>query len=182
MKLIRLISCLLVAALLPGFSILGGEIPLDKVERVRTDTALLGAAMGMGTVIAVSFGLLPPGTPLSDSLLVAIPVAAMASVIGALVGRGIAEVILAIRPPPLESAFLGAGLGFLGGAVIGGTSFALTAAIAIPTIAAPEGYWGRFNYPQAVGMGFVAGAFWMGLVGIPVGVLTVPIVSLYLGF
>ena len=42
-------SCLLVAALLPGFSILGGEIPPDKVERVRTDMALLGAAMGMGT-------------------------------------------------------------------------------------------------------------------------------------
>lgn len=73
MEFFRLISCLLVTALLPGLSILGGEIPLDKVERVRTDMALLGAAMGMGTAITVSFGLLPLGTPLSDSLLVAIP-------------------------------------------------------------------------------------------------------------
>ena len=175
-------SCLLVAALLPGFSILGGEIPPDKVERVRTDMALLGAAMGMGTGIAVSFGLLPPGTPLSDSLLVAIPVAAMASVTGALVGRGIAEATLAVQPPPLESVFLGAGLGFLGGAVIGGISFALTAALAIPTVSAPEGYWGRFDYPQTIGMGFISGAFWIGLVGIPVGALTVPMISLYMNF
>ena len=134
------------AASLPGFSILGGEIPPDKVERVRTDMALLGAATGTG--IAVSFGLLPLGTPLSDSLLIAIPVAAMASVTGALVGRGIAEVTLAVQPPPLESIFLGAGLGFLGGAVIGGISFALTAALAIPTVSAPEEYWGRFDYPR----------------------------------
>ena len=103
------------AASLPGFSILGGEIPPDKVERVRTDMALLGAATGTG--IAVSFGLLPPGIPLSGSLLVAISVAAMASVTGVL---------------------------------------------AIPGILGP------FRLPQTIGMGFISGAFWIGLVGIPV--------------
>ena len=82
---------------------------------MRTDMALLGAAMGTG--IAVSFGLLPPGIPLSDSLLVAIPVAAMASVTGVL---------------------------------------------AIPGILGP------FRLPQTIGMGFISGVFWIGLVGVPV--------------
>jgi len=88
--------------------------PPDKVERVRTDMALLGAATGTG--IAVFFGLLPSGTPLSDSLLIAIPVAAMASVTGVL---------------------------------------------AIPGILGP------FRLPQTIGMGFISGAFWIRLVGIP---------------
>jgi len=38
------------------------------------------------------------------------------------------------------------------------------------------------NYPQAVGMGFLAGAFWGGLLGIPLGAVAVPIISLYMGF
>lgn len=66
--------------------------------------------------------------------------------------------------------------------MIRGISCGLTAAIAIPTIAAPEGYWGRFDYLQTIGMGFISGAFWIGLVGIPVGALTVPIISLYMNF
>jgi len=44
------------------------------------------------------------------------------------------------------------------------------------------GYWGPFNYPQAVGMGFLAGAFWGGLLGIPVGAVAVPLISIYMAF
>jgi len=99
-------------ASLPGFSVLGGEIPLDKVERVRTDMALLGAATGTG--IAVSFGLLPPGTPLSDSFLIAIPVAAMASVTGAL---AIPRILGPFRLPQtigMDSSPVRSGLGLSG--------------------------------------------------------------------
>jgi hypothetical protein len=31
-------------------------------------------------------------------------------------------------------------------------------------------------------MGFLSGAFWMGLAGIPAGAVAVPIISLYMGF
>jgi hypothetical protein len=177
-----MLICLLMVALVPGLSVVGDDLPADKVERVRTGMTLLGAVLGLGGGIASGLGLVPSGTPLSDSLLVAIPVAAMATVTGALAIRWIAEVTLARQPSRLQSPFLGAGLGLAGCAVAGGISFALAVAIAIPTIAAPEGYWGSFNYPQAVGMGFLAGAFWMGLAGIPAGAVAVPIISLYMGF
>ncbi|MCK4599664.1 hypothetical protein KAU37_07615 [Candidatus Bipolaricaulota bacterium] len=182
MKRIRMLICLLMVALVPGLSVIGNDLPADKVERVRTGTTLLGAVLGLGGGIATGLGLVPAGTPLSESLLVAIPVAAMATVTGALASRWIAEMALVRQPSLLASPFLGAGLGLVGCAVAGGISFALAAAIAIPTVAAPEGYWGVFNYPQAVGMGFLAGALWMGLAGIPIGGVIVPIISLYMGF
>jgi len=55
-------------------------------------------------------------------------------------------------------------------------------AIAIPVVEVDPGYWGPFNYPQAVGMGFLAGAFWGGLLGIPVGAVAVPLISIYMAF
>ena len=64
-----------------------------------------------------------------------------------------------IRFAPLNSSPIeGAGLGMLGGAFVGEISFSLAFAIAIPTLDVPEGYWG-FDYPKAVGMAFLAGAF-----------------------
>ncbi|GAI22304.1 unnamed protein product, partial [marine sediment metagenome] len=39
-----------------------------------------------------------------------------------------------------------------------------------------------FTYPQAIGMGFLAGAVWGGIAGIPAGALAVPIISLYMEF
>lgn len=182
MKRIRVLICFLMVILVPGLSVIGNGLPADKVERVRTGMTLLGAVLGFGGGIATGLGLVPAGIPLSESLLVAIPVAAMATVTGALASRWIAEMTLVRQPSLLASPFLGAGLGFVGCAVAGGLSFALAAAIAIPTVTAPEGYWGVFNYPQAVGMGFLAGAFWMGLAGIPIGGVIVPIISLYVGF
>ncbi len=177
-----MLICFLMVVLVPGLSVIGNDLPADKVERVRTGMTLLGAVLGLGGGMATGLGLVPAGTPLSESLLVAIPVAAVAAVTGALASRWIAEMTLVRQPSLLASPFLGAGLGFVGCAVAGGISFAVAFAIAMPTVAAPEGYWGQFNYPQGIGMGFLAGAFWMGLAGIPIGGVIVPIISLYVGF
>jgi len=94
----------------------------------------------------------------------------------------VADVTLAMEPSLLISPVLGAGLGAAAIAFVGGVSFSLAAAIGIPTLDVPEGWWGSFNYPQAVGMGFIAGAFWGGLLGVPIGAVTVPIISVYMGF
>ena len=177
-----MLICFLMVVLVPGLSVIGNDLPADKVERVRTGMTLLGAILGLGGGIATGLGLVPAGTPLSESLLVAIPVAAVATVTGALASRWIAEMTLVRQPSLLASPFLGAGLGLVGCAVVGGISFAVAFAIAMPTVVAPEGYWGSFNYPQGIGMGFLAGAFWMGLAGIPIGGVIVPIISLYVGF
>lgn len=182
MKRLRAAICVMLVAVIPGLSAIGNDLPPNKVEHVRTGMTLLGAVLGLGGGIATGLGLVPPGTPLSDSLIVAIPVAAVAAVTGAFASRWIADVTLALRPSLIISPFLGAGLGLAGCAVAGGISFAVAAAIAIPTVAAPEGYWGIFNYPQAVGMGFLAGAFWMGLAGVPIGGVLVPIISLHMDF
>jgi hypothetical protein len=87
-----------------------------------------------------------------------------------------------MKPSGLASPLVGAGLGLIVGAFIGGISFALTAAIAIPAVEAEPGYWGSLTYIQAVGMGLLAGAFWGGLSGIPAGAVAVPIISFYMGF
>ena len=180
MRRIRTVICILMMALVPGASVVGDDLPAKKVEVVRSGMTIFGALLGLG--IGAVLNPSPPETPLSISLLTTIPVAAMAATTGALAGRWIAEVTLALRPSLLASPFLGAGLGLAGCAVAGGISFALAVAIAIPTVEAPEGYWGRFNYPQAVGMGLLAGAVWGGLLGIPLGALAVPIIAIYVGF
>ena len=180
MKRIRAVICILMMALIPGASVAGEDLPAKKVEVVRTGMTIFGAVLGLG--IGAVLNPSPPGTPLSTSLLIVVPVAAMAATTGALASRWIAEVTLALRPSLLSSPFVGAGLGLAGCAVAGGISFALAFAIAIPTVEAPEGYWGPFNYPQAVGMSLLAGAFWGGLLGIPLGALAVPIISVYVGF
>ena len=170
------------AALIPGSSRAASDLPSDRVRRVRITAIVCGALIGLGSGISTGLGLLPHGTPLADSILVFIPVTIIGIITGALASRWIAVVALVASPSMLLSPFLGAWLGFLGSAVAGGISFAVAFLAAIPAVTVPDGYWGRFNYPQAVGMGFLAGAVWGGIFGIPAGVLTVPIISLYMGF
>ena len=175
--------CILLVALLPSLSFAGNDLPAEKVELVRTGMTLSGAALGLGfgIAIALSLSLDANDTPLSTTLLLVIPVAAAAAATAAIAGRWVAEATLARSPSPLLSPIVGAGLGMLGGAFVGGISFSLAFAIAIPSLDVPAGYWG-FDYPQAVGMAVVAGAFWGGLAGIPIGAVSVPIISLYMGF
>jgi len=180
MKSLRVVICILLATLIVCLSVLGNDLSPDKAELVRTGMTLFGAVLGLG--IGPFLNPSPEGTPWSNLLLVSIPTAAAATATGALVGRWIAEVTLARESSLLFSPILGAGLGAVGTAFVGGVSFSLAFAIAIPTLDVPEGYWGPFDYPQAVGMSFVAGAFWGGLLGVPIGAVTVPIISVYMGF
>ncbi len=183
MRSVRAILCILLTALIPGLSVIGNTLPTEKVDRVRTGMTVGGALLGLGIMGATAFSLPPEGTSLADRLQVAIPVAGVAGVTGALAGRWIADTALKLKPSLSFSPLVGAGLGMLGAAFVGGISFALAFAIAIPTVDAPPGYWGRnFTYLQAVGMGFLAGAFWGGFTGIPVGAVTVPIISIYMDF
>ena len=180
MKKLRFVICILLATLIACLPVLGNDVPPEKEEIVRTGMTLFGAVLGLG--IGPFLNPSPEGTPFSDLLLVSIPAAAAATATGALAGRWIADVTLAMEPSLLLSPALGAGLGAVATAFVGGVSFSLAFAIAIPILDVREGYWGPFNYPQAVGMSFLAGAFWGGLAGIPIGAVTVPIISLYMGF
>ncbi len=183
MKSIRVTLCILLAVLIPGLSVVGSTLPAVKVNQVRTVMTIGGAVIGIGIVGATGFTLVPDGTPLADRLLVAIPPATVAAGLGAIAGRLIADAVIKWQPSLVLSPFVGAGLGAAAGAVIGGVGFALAAAIAIPTVEAPPGYWGRgFTYPQAIGMGFIAGSVWGGFIGIPIGAVTVPLISVYMGF
>jgi len=176
----RFFICILLAVLIVCLPVFGSDVPPEKEEIVRTGMTLFGAVLGLG--IGPFLNPSPEGTPWSDLLLVSIPAAAAATATGALVGRWIAEVTLVRKPSLLFSPILGAGLGAAGTAFVGGISFSLAFAIAIPKLEVREGYWGPFDYPQAVGMSFIAGAFWGGLLGIPIGAVTVPIISVYMGF
>jgi len=180
MKHLRFVICILLATLIVCLPVLGNDLASDKEELVRTGMTLFGAVLGLG--IGPFLNPSPEGTPWSDLLLISIPAAAAATATGALVGRWIAEVTLAQEPSLWFSPILGAGLGAVGTAFVGGVSFSLAFAIGIPTLDVPEGYWGPFDYPQAVGMSFIAGAFWGGLLGVPIGAVTVPIISVYMGF
>jgi len=157
---------------------------LDRAEVVRTAMTVVGAAGGLavGAFIGISFSGDATDTPLSNALVLTIPVAAVGAATAALAARWIADVALRAEPGPLLAVLEGAGLGLLGGAFVGGIVFPLNFAIAHRVLEVPEGYWGRFDSTQAVGMGVVSGAFWGGLFGAVAGALVVPLISLYMGY
>ena len=183
MKRMGALLCILLTLSISA-SPLFGEEPVDRSELVRTGMTIASAALGLaaGTAIGLSFSLDAIDTPLSNTLLLTIPVAAAGAAAGALVGRWMADVAFRHQPSPLFSIIEGAGLGLVSGAIVGGITFSLNFAIAFHILEVPEGYWGRFDYPQAVGMAVLAGAFWGGFFGMMAGAVAVPLISLYMGF
>jgi len=171
--------CLLMVATLIALPVSGTDLPVDKVEHVRTGMTVAGALLGLGIGIAGTLDLVPQETPLSDALLVIVPGTAVAAATSALAGRWIAEMTLAAKPTLAFSPLVGAGLGMLGGAFSGAVSFSLAMAIAVPAVDVSVG---EFTYLQAIGMAALGGALWGGIFGIPAGAVSVPIVSLYLNF
>lgn len=153
-------------------------------EAVRVGMTIAGAAAGLGagSAIGVSFSLDAIDTPLSNALLLTIPVAAAGAATGAVAGRWIADVILRHQPSPLFAVIEGAGLGLVGGALVGSVTFSLNFVIAYSLLDVPEGYWGRFDYPQTVGMAVLAGGFWGGFFGTLAGAVVVPAIALLMGF
>ena len=182
MKSLRNLLCVILAALMPALPAIGEDLQPNKTDAVRTWTTVGASLLSLGIAGSAAFFISPEGTPLANRLLVAIPVSGIAAAAGAVAGRWVADTTLSMKPSRLPSPILGAGLGALAGAVVGGISFALTFVIAFHVIEVEAGYWGSFNYPQTVGMGFLAGAFWGGLSGIPAGAVAVPIISFYMGF
>ena len=183
MKQLRVLTCILLTLSIPALPLFGTE-PVDKSEVVRTGMTLAGAVLGLGagTAIALSFSAGAIDTPLSNTLLLAIPVAAAGAAAGALAGRWMADVALRHQPSPLFSIIEGAGLGLVSGAYVGGITFSLNFAIAFHVLEVPEGFWGRFDYPQTVGLAVLSGGFWGGFFGLLAGAVAIPLVSLVMGF
>ena len=183
MKHLCVVLCILLTLWMSTMSLFGAE-PVDKAEVVRVGMAIAGAVAGLaaGANIALGFSLDAIDTPLSNTLLLTIPVAAAGSAVGALAGRWMADVALDHEPSPLFSIIEGAGLGLVSGALVGAVTFSLNFVIAFPVLEVPEGYWGRFDYPQTVGLAVLSGAVWGGLFAIPIGAVTIPLISLYMGF
>ena len=187
MKFLRNVLCIILAGLMPVLPAIGEDLQASKADAVRTWMTVGSSLISLGIAGSAAFLISPEGTPLANRLLVAIPISGIAAAAGAMAGRWVADTTLNLKPSGLLSPVVGAGLGLLASAVVGGISFALAIAIAIPVVDAPYGYWGfgsggPRDYYQAVGMGFLAGAFWGGFSGIPVGAVAVPIISIYMGF
>lgn len=184
MKAIQASGCVVLMLAALWLPVLGQDVDVEKAEVVRTGMTLVGAAAGLtaGSLIGISFSTDAIDTPLSDALSLTIPVAAAGAAAGALAGRWIANVVLRHQPSPLFAIIEGAGLGLVSGAFVGGIVFPLNFVIAYPLLEVPEGYWGRFDYPQTLGMAVLAGAFWGGFFGLLAGAAVLPVVSLIMNF
>jgi hypothetical protein len=184
MKIVRVGMCSALILLATWLPALGQETDETSAELLRTGMTIAGATAGLaaGAGIALGFSLDAIDTPLSDTLLLAVPVAAFGAATGALAGYWMADVVLKHPPSPLFSIVEGAGLGLVCGAFIGAITFTTNFLIAYPLLEVPEGYWGRFDYVQTVGMAVLAGAFWGGFDGMVAGAVALPIVSLIMGF
>jgi len=184
MKRIRVIVCILLTLGITWLPLFADELDTERAEIVQTGMTIAGAALGLvaGASVGIGFSLDAIDTPLSNTLLLTIPVAAAGAAAGALVGRWMADVALRHQPSPLFSVIEGAALGLVCGAIVGGIVFPLNFVIAHPILEVPEGYWGRFDYPQTVGMAIVAGGLWGGIFGVMAGAATLPIVSLVMNF
>ena len=184
MKPNRRSLCLILSIVLLCVPVLAEEPITPAEEGVRTGLTVTSAALGMlgGTATALGFSAHGVDTPLSTTLLLAIPVAATGAATGALAGWWIAEAALTLQPSLLLAPFLGAGLGALGGAFVGALTFPVMAAIAIPTLTVPEGFWGDFETIEAIGMAVLSGGVWGGIAGVAIGAVSVTVISAIMGF
>jgi len=183
MKRLCVTGCVLLILSIPMLPAACGSAD-GRAELVCAGMTIAGAAAGLaaGSAIGIGFSLDAIDTPLSNTLLLTIPVAAAGAATGALAGRWMADVALRHQPSPFFAIIEGAGLGLVCGAIVGGVVFPLNFVIAYPILEVPEGYWGRFDYPKTVGMAVVAGGFWGGFFGMLAGTVAVPLISLAMGF
>ena len=184
MKPIRAGLCSTLILLTAFVPMLGQAATPSDAEWMRTGMTITIAGLGLaaGSAIAIGFSLDAIDTPLSNTLLLTIPIAAVGAASGALAGRWIADTVLKHQPAPLFALLEGAWLGLFAGAFVGSITFTANFALAFPLLEVPDGYWGRFEYPQALGMAVVSGSVWGGIFGMMVGAAVLPIVSLIMNF
>lgn len=198
MKSIRASLCILLTLFATWLPVLGQVPDPAKAELVRTGMTIAGAGIGLvaGSMIALGFSQDAIDTPLSDTLLLTIPVAAVGAATGALAGYWIAETFISDHdvwrssnssalaeraPSALWSIVEGAGLGAAAGAFIGGLTFCTNFAIGYHILEVPEGYWGEPPIPM-VAMALVAGGVWGGIFGAIAGAVALPVISVVMGF
>ena len=182
MKSIRASLCILLTLFAAWLPVLGQMPDPEKAEMVRTGMTIAGAGIGLaaGSAIAIGFSLDAIETPISNVLLLTIPVAAVGAASGALAGRWMADVALKHQPSLLFSIVEGAGLGAAAGAFVGAIAFSVNFAIAYHILEVSEGYWGEPPIPM-VAMALVAGGVWGGIFGAMVGAAALPVISLLMG-
>jgi len=183
MKAIRVSLCIILMLLAIWLPVLGEDVDPLKAEWLRTGMTIASAGIGLaaGSAIGIGFGLDAIETSLSNMLLLAIPVAAVGTATGALVGYWIADVVLKHQPSFLFSIVEGAGLGAAAGVFIGALTFSTNFAIGYHTLEVPDGYWGEPPIPM-VAMALVAGGVWGGIFGAMAGAVVLPIVSVIMSF
>jgi len=183
MKAIRVSLCIISMLLAMWLPVFGEDVDPLKAEWLRTGMTIACAGMGLaaGSAIAIGFSVDTIDTPLSNMLLLAIPVAAVGAATGALAGHWIADVVLKHQPSPLWSIVEGAGLGAATGAFIGALAFSTNFAIGYHVLEVPEGYWGEPPIPM-VAMALVAGGVWGGIFGAMAGAVALPVITLLMGF
>ncbi len=184
MKILRVGVCSALILLGVWLPVLAQDTSVDNEELLRTGLTLGVAAIGLGIGASIALGFANDAidTPLSDTLLLAIPVAAVGAASGALAGHWMANVVLRTRPAPLFSILEGAGLGLVSGAAVGAITFTVNFAIAQPILEEPEGYCGRYDYLPTLGLSLAAGGLWGGLAGLAGGAVILPIIYLALHF
>jgi len=183
MKTIRACLCIVLMLGAIGLPLAADEPEQELAEWLRTGMTIACAGVGLaaGSAIAIGFSVDTIDTPLSNMLLLTIPVAAVGAATGALAGRWIADVVLKHQPSPLWSIVEGAGLGAAAGAFIGALAFSTNFAIGYHVLEVPEGYWGEPPIPM-VAMALVAGGVWGGIFGAMAGAVALPVITLLMGF
>ncbi|MFC2108264.1 hypothetical protein ACFLS5_02265 [Candidatus Bipolaricaulota bacterium] len=183
MKAITISLCITLMLFAMWPPVLGEDVDPLKAERLRTGMTIAGAGMGLaaGSAIAIGFSVDTIDTPLSNMLLLTIPVAAVGAATGALAGYWIADVVLKHQPSPLFSIVEGAGLGLVAGGLVGALAFSTNFAIGYHILEVPEGYWGEPPIPM-VAMAVISGGVWGGIFGTMAGAVALPVLSLIMGF
>ena len=106
MKSIRASLCILLTLFATWLPVLGQVPDPAKDEMVRTGMTIAGAVLGLaaGSAISIGFSLDAIETPLSNMLLLTIPVVAAGAAAGALAGRWMTDVALKHQPSLLGSS------------------------------------------------------------------------------
>jgi len=187
MKLLRVVIslalCVALVETVAGASNANMNMPnADRENRVRTVLTFICAAAGLGSGIYLSISFVshsPYTLSLADRLYAVVPTTVAFTVTSALAGRWLADRSLSMKPSLLLSPLVGAGLGAAACAFVGAVSFPILGALGTSArIGVSSGVEGL----AMVGMGVLAGAFWGGLMGVPVGAVALPLVSLYMSF